>query len=121
MINTVKVFRSQEQDRNVLRFLWIDDFPKPYEDINISLMCMTRVSFGASPSPFLLAVTIRYHLRKYQQQYPTVTSALGLCLYVVDLICSAPSVQLRAYPWKPILSFKMQEWIYANGVQTLES
>lgn len=53
---------------------------------------MTRVPFGASPSPFLLAATIRHHLRKYQQQYPTVTATLDKCLYVDDLICSAPSV-----------------------------
>ncbi len=47
-------------------------------------------------SPFLLAATIRNHLMKYQQLYPTVTSTLDKCLYVDDLICSAPSVQEAA-------------------------
>lgn len=45
----------REQDRDVLRFLWSDDFPKTHEEVNISIMRMTRVPFGASPSPFLLA------------------------------------------------------------------
>lgn len=36
------------------------------------------------------------HLMKYQQLYPTVTSTLDKCLYVDDLICSAPSVQEAA-------------------------
>lgn len=42
-----------EQDRDTLTFLWIDDFPKPHEDINITFMYITKVSFGASPTPLL--------------------------------------------------------------------
>ena len=78
----------QEQDRDVLRFLWCDHFPKPHEEVNVCMMRMTRVPFEASPSPFLLAATIRHHLMKYQNLYPDVTSTLDKCLYVDDLICS---------------------------------
>ena len=51
-------------------------------------MQITRVPFGASPSPFLLAATIRHHVKKYQQAYPVVASILDKCLHVDDLICS---------------------------------
>lgn len=81
----------REQDRDVLRFLWTDDLLKKHEKTNIHIMRITRVLFGASPSPFLLAATIRNHLKKYQQAYPIVTSILDKCLYVDDLICSVPS------------------------------
>ena len=86
----------REQDRDALRFLWLNDLPKSNEKPNVSILRMTRVPFGASPSPFLLAANIRYHLKKYQQMHPTVTSILDKCLYVDDLICSAPSVQSAA-------------------------
>ena len=66
----------REQDRDALRFLWLNDLPKSNEKPNVSILRMTRVPFGASPSPFLLAATIRYHLKKYQQMHPTVTSIL---------------------------------------------
>lgn len=83
----------RQQHRDALRFLWIDDLPKIHEKANIRIMRMTRVPFGASPSPFLLAATIRVHLMKYQQLYPNTTSTLDKCLYVDDLICSGPSVE----------------------------
>ena len=76
----------REQDRDALRFLCLNDLPKSNEKPNVSILRMTRVPFGASPSPFLLAATIRYHLKKYQQMHPTVTSTLDKCLYVDDLI-----------------------------------
>lgn len=53
---------------------------------------MTRVPFGASPSPFLLAATVRHHLKKYEQTNPNITEILNKCFYVDDLICSVPSV-----------------------------
>ena len=86
-------FAIQEQDRDVLRFLWCDHFPKPHEEVKVCIMCMTRGPFGASPSLCLLAATIRQHLMKYPNLYPDVTSTLDKFLYVDDLICSVPSVQ----------------------------
>ncbi|MCG8623377.1 MAG: hypothetical protein MJE68_15465, partial [Proteobacteria bacterium] len=41
-----------EHDRNVLRFLWVDDLAKDPPDIRI--LRFTRVVFGVSSSPFLL-------------------------------------------------------------------
>lgn len=65
-----------ERDRDVLRFLWFKERPAPYEDIKVAIMRMTRVPFGASASPFLLAATIRHHLKKYEQKYPEEVKVL---------------------------------------------
>ena len=52
-----------EKDRNVLRFLWVDDVTK--DDPNIIPHRFTRVVFGVSSSPFLLNATINHHLKKH--------------------------------------------------------
>lgn len=67
------------------------------------------------PRPFPFTATIRNINNSSHSS--TMTSTLDKCLYVDDLICSTPSGQAAD---KPKLSFKMQEWTYANGVQTLE-
>ena len=43
--------RVHEQDRNVLRFLWIDSFEK--DDPKLLLYRFCRVVFGINSSPFL--------------------------------------------------------------------
>ena len=47
-------------DRDVLRFLWIDD--PSSEDPNIVLNRFNRVVFGVTSSPFLLNGTVRHHV-----------------------------------------------------------
>lgn len=64
-----------ENDRNFLRFLWVDS------DGNEVIFRHKRVVFGVSSSPFLLAATIDYHL----------TESLKTCLvenhrYTADTI-----------------------------------
>ena len=41
--------------------------------------------FGLTPSPAILASTIKHHLSKYEEKEPEVTSLLGSSLYVDDL------------------------------------
>ena len=78
-----------ERDRDVLRFLWFKERPAPFEDLKLAIMRMTRVPFGATASPFLLAATIRHHLKKYEEKYSEEVKVLDECLYVDDLITGA--------------------------------
>lgn len=58
-----------EKDRDVLRFLWIDDVTK--EEPKIRAYRFTRVVFGVSASPFLLNATVKYHLESFRGTHET--------------------------------------------------
>ena len=57
-----------KDDRDSLRFLWIDDISK--ENPEVVTFRFTRVVFGVSSSPFLLNATIRYHLEAHLKNHP---------------------------------------------------
>ena len=59
-----------EVDRDATRFLWIKNIQEPI-DVEGNIECYTfrRVLFGASPSPFLLGATLRYHLDKQKDDW----------------------------------------------------
>lgn len=73
-------------DRDVLRFLWVDDISKSAP--NICVLRFTRVAFGVSASPFLLNATLCHHLKKYSSSHPGTTRILQ-SLYVDDMIAGA--------------------------------
>ncbi|EGT41965.1 hypothetical protein CAEBREN_19763 [Caenorhabditis brenneri] len=54
--------RIQEKFRDVTKFLWLDDPSKGYSEENLRAFRFTRLPFGVSSSPFLLAVTILRYL-----------------------------------------------------------
>ncbi|GFV16454.1 uncharacterized protein TNCV_1526001 [Trichonephila clavipes] len=54
---------------------------------------MTRVLFGVKSSPFLLAATIKHHLKKYVDIFPDTFNYLNQSLYVDDFLCGNVSVQ----------------------------
>lgn len=56
-------------------------------------MRMTRVVFGVSSRPFLLAATSRTHLEKYKETQPRVVNITKDSLYVDDLIPSTSNVE----------------------------
>ena len=60
-----------EKDRDVLRFLWVND--TSLQQPEIIVMRFTRVVFGVSSSPFLLNTTIKCHMEKFS------SSHLSLC------------------------------------------
>ncbi|GBM44588.1 hypothetical protein AVEN_250567-1 [Araneus ventricosus] len=54
-----------EEDRDYLRFFW---FPDKQDSKFYKILRMTHVPFGVTSSPFMLATTIKYHIRKYKQE-----------------------------------------------------
>lgn len=55
-----------EKDRDEVRFLWLAAPLHEDRGEMLRVLRMTRVVFGVSPSPFLLAATVRKHLKKYE-------------------------------------------------------
>lgn len=54
---------------------------------------MTRVPFGATCSPFLLAATLRHHLKAVEEKFPRTAKILSDNLYVDDFVTGADSVE----------------------------
>ena len=57
-----------EDDRDVLRFLWVHDIEKTNPEIIV--LRLTRVVFGVSSSPFLLNATLKHHIERYKNEDP---------------------------------------------------
>ncbi len=70
-------------DRDVLRFLWIDDTNSDNPKEVIYRFC--RVVFGVTSSPFLLNATLEYHISNYLQNDPELARRIIDSLYVDDL------------------------------------
>ncbi len=79
-----------EEDRDVLRFLWIDDATKA--DPAVQVFRFTRVVFGVSSSPFLLNATIDHHLKLFSSTKPELVSLLLQSIYVDDVVAGARDV-----------------------------
>ena len=78
-----------EADRDVLRFVWVDDAWKDLPDLRVYRF--TRVVFGVSSSPFLLNATIRFHLEKYLEHNEGLVHHLLRSTYVDDIISGGPT------------------------------
>ena len=87
-----------EKDRDVLRFLWVDDVTK--KEPEVIALRFTRVVFGVSSSPFLLNATIRHHLRKYTSKLPETVKRISRSIYVDDVAYGADTEDL-AYELYP--------------------
>ena len=73
------------EDRDALRFLWVDD---PLStNPNIIIYRFARVVFGVSASPYLLNSTIQHHLMQYSSLQPDIVAKLLESFYVDDLVC----------------------------------
>ena len=74
----------KREDRDCLRFLWVDDVDceaiKPVE------YRFCRVVFGVNCSPFLLNATLQHHLDSYAQKDPEFVRKLKDSFYVDDLV-----------------------------------
>jgi len=74
-------------DRDVLRFLWVDDIKK--ECPRVTTFRFTRVVFGVSSSPFLLNATIKHHVEKYRDSHPEFVNLIMRSIYVDDITYGA--------------------------------
>ena len=80
-----------ECDRDVLRFLWIEDaMAVPSE---IVVMRFTRVVFGVSSSPFLLNATIDNHMGKFKSIDQPFVKKFRRSIYVDDLTAGSHDVE----------------------------
>ena len=77
-------------ERNLLRFLWVDDINSPNPEV-ITLR-FTRLVFGLVCSPFILNVTLRNHLARYENIDPEFVAAVVRALYVDDFASGESSV-----------------------------
>ena len=69
-----------EIDRNMLRFLWVDDIMKDTPKIRFK-----RAMFGVSSIPFLLSATIRHHLKKHTGTMSETVARISRSIYVDDI------------------------------------
>ena len=71
------------EDRRMLRFLWFDGIEKDCPQIE--QYQFRRFVFGLTPSPAILASTLKHHLSKYEEKEPELTSLLSSSFYVDDI------------------------------------
>ena len=76
-----------EEDRDMLRFLWLKDAKDPHSDILKLRFC--RLVFGLRSSPAILGATIQHHLKKHEKQEPEIVEHLKKSLYVDDFVSGA--------------------------------
>ncbi|GFX53429.1 integrase catalytic domain-containing protein [Trichonephila clavipes] len=82
-----------ESERDFTRFFWDENPGIDLENKRLDIFRMTRVLFGVKSSPFLLAATIKHHLKKYADIFPDIFNHLNQSLYVDDFLCGNDSVQ----------------------------
>ena len=111
------------EERNLLRFLWVDDANK--EEPEIVVYRFTRLVFGLVSSPFVLNATIRSHLSKYAQEDQEFILTVLKSLYVDDFVFSSRSREeaLEVYRKLKICfseaGFNMRKWL-SNDADLLE-
>ena len=76
-----------EEDRDVLRFLWLEDIKNELPKIQV--LRFTRVVFGVSSSSFLLNATIKDHIQSYQMRDPQFVTKFEQSIYVDDVTSGA--------------------------------
>ena len=83
-----------EQDRDALRFLWIDDIYA--NDPKLVCYRFSKVVFGLNCSPFLLGATLNYHIQNCKLDDAKLKEILTQSTYVDDVVMGADTVE-RAY------------------------
>ena len=103
-----------KEDRDFLRFLWLDHMSDPSSKILIYHFC--RVVFGLNTSPFLLNATLRHHISKFKDEDPEFVRRMIESFYVDDLVTgkdnTAKAFMLYEKSKNRLASgrFKMHKW-----------
>ena len=82
--------RVSDQDRDVLRFLWVDSLER--DDPGLVLYRFCRVVFGVNASPFLLNAALKHHISQYQTDPEFVENLLN-SFYVDDLVSGEKNLE----------------------------
>ncbi|XP_064464686.1 uncharacterized protein LOC135375989 [Ornithodoros turicata] len=83
-----------ERDRDALRYLWYRDMPfRAMTSNELCVLRMSRVPFGTTASPFLLAATLHHHFRHITDDLRDTASDLLSSFYVDDLVTGADNVE----------------------------
>lgn len=80
---------ANEKDRDVLRFIWIDDLKKSDPDLHVYRF--SRVVISVSSRPFLLNATVKYHLERFLDSNGDTVKHLLQSMYVDSIISGADS------------------------------
>ena len=81
------IISIDDDDRNVLRFLWVDDVTKANPEIRV--FRFAQVIFGVSSSPFLPNAIIKYNLESFLDAHGTVVRFLLHSTYIDEIITGA--------------------------------
>ena len=79
------------QDRDCLRFLWLDNIHA--ENPGIVAYKFRRVCFGCTSSPFLLNCVLRHHIERYKEEDPEFVDKLLGGFFVDDLVTGSRDIQ----------------------------
>ncbi|GBN88371.1 hypothetical protein AVEN_242099-1 [Araneus ventricosus] len=77
------------EDRPFTRFFWKEDLNSD----KLTVLNFTRVLFGLTPSPYLLAATLKYHFEKNIDLFPETCESLLKSFWVDDLVGGADYVE----------------------------
>ncbi|GBO14291.1 hypothetical protein AVEN_259109-1 [Araneus ventricosus] len=77
------------EDRPFTRFFWKEDLNSD----KLTVLNFTRVLFGLTPSPYLLAATLKYHFKKNIDLFPETCESLLKSFWVDDLVGGADDVE----------------------------
>ncbi|GBN74844.1 hypothetical protein AVEN_232280-1 [Araneus ventricosus] len=77
------------EDRPFTRFFWKEDLNSD----KLTVLNFTRVLFGLTPSPYLLAATLKYHFEKNIDLFPETCESLLKSFWVDDLVGGADDVE----------------------------
>ncbi|XP_077536023.1 uncharacterized protein LOC144148349 [Haemaphysalis longicornis] len=117
----------RESDRDALRFLWFRTSPKAGQPLpELDVWRMTRVPFGATSSPCLLAATLKHHFRSVENRFPVTARLLQDSMYMDDLLIGADTTENAIQMHREILeifreaSMNIRKWASNDPVVAAE-